>query len=125
MPATKKPARRILVADDNEDMRDSLKSLLEQAGYQVTAVENGQAALDAQRSAPADVLITDLFMPERDGIETIEYFRAHYPQVRIIAISGRQARMQSYLPVAEVVGAHATLQKPFSGPALLEAVERV
>jgi CheY-like chemotaxis protein len=64
-------------------------------------------------------------MPERDGIETIEYFRKHYPDVRIIAISGTQARMKNYLPVAKMIGAHATLQKPFSGPALLEALRGI
>ena len=60
-----------------------------------------------------------------DFEETIEHFRAHFPQVRIIAMSGNQPRMQSYLPVAEVAGAQATLQKPFSGAALLETLKKL
>jgi CheY-like chemotaxis protein len=117
-------AQRILVVDDNVDLRDSLKRMLEQAGYDVMLARDGEDALQLQRQHPADVLLTDIFMPERDGLETIESFRRRYPKVRIIAMSGdahlRVTTASDYLAVARVAGAHATLRKPFAAAALLD-----
>src|SRR5437762_5778047 len=79
MPAVPEhPRKRILLADDNQDVRESTRLVLEQAGYEVEAVANGARALEAQRARPADVLITDIFMPEKDGIETIAAFRSEF-----------------------------------------------
>src|SRR5258708_3051569 len=66
---------RILVVDDNEDMRLTMKALLEHEGYEVELAANGREALEVQRARPARVLVTDLFMPDADGFETIERFR--------------------------------------------------
>jgi CheY-like chemotaxis protein len=120
-------ASRILVVDDNPDMRESLKALLERAGYAVSLARHGDEALEVQRRSPAEVLLTDLFMPDREGIETIASFRERYPHIGIIAMSGDASiRVRTdYLKVASAAGADATLRKPFAAAALLAEVERV
>ena len=79
-----------------------------------------------QRSRPADVLITDIFMPDQDGLETIQQFRREFPQVKIIAMSGGgdTLRNVSYLFSAREVGAVEVIRKPFEGEALLDVVRK-
>lgn len=115
---------RILVIDDNRDMRDLMRVLLENEGYTVELAGDGDAGLDAQRREPADVVITDLFMPNRDGFETLERLRTEYPEVKVLVVSGGGARARGpgYLFTAREVGAHAVLAKPFDTEALLLAV---
>jgi CheY-like chemotaxis protein len=79
---------RILIVDDNADMRLTTKLLLEMEGYEVELAANGREAIEVQRARPAQVLLTDLFMPDADGFETIERFRKEFPGIRIIAMSG-------------------------------------
>ena len=111
---------RILVADDDADMRLTLKLALEIAGYAVEVAGNAHEAVERQRSQPADVLITDIFMPDADGFEAIDAFRSEFPATRIIAVSGgAQFTKRDYLPDAELAGADATLQKPFDVDTLL------
>ena len=117
--------RRILVVDDNADMRLTMKLLLEHEGYEVELAANGREALEVQRARPSHVLVTDLFMPDADGFETIERFRKEFPQIRIIAMSGGGSKPElrtDHLPVASEIGAHATLRKPFPIEKLLEAL---
>jgi CheY-like chemotaxis protein len=110
--------------DDNPDMRSSVKIVLERAGFEVQVAADGQRALDLQREHPADVLITDIFMPERDGIELIERFKSRFPQVKIIAMSGGgHVSKMDYLPVAAEIGADAVLQKPFASETLLRMLQ--
>ena len=114
----------ILVVDDNPDMRGSLRRLLEQAGYEAREACDGNQAVAMQHALKAQVLITDIFMPGKDGIETIETFKREWPQVRVIAMSGGGRRAKrDYLEVADAVGADALLQKPFSLSSLIEAIE--
>jgi CheY-like chemotaxis protein len=122
--APEKAAPRVLVVDDNEDMRRSMALLLGRAGYQVDTAPNGAQALERHRVQAADVLITDLLMPEKDGIETIAQFRRDYPAVKIIAMSGGGMRVKGerYLATAEVVGADAVLRKPFEMKKMLETL---
>ena len=124
MLQAEKSLRRVLIADDSADLREAAKLLLEHAGYEVELVENGAQALEAQRSHPADVLITDIFMPLSNGLETIEAFRREFPRTKIIAISGGRARMgaEPYLDAAGLAGADATLLKPFDAQALLRTL---
>jgi CheY-like chemotaxis protein len=118
---------RLLVVDDNEDMRQSMKRLLEHFGYQVEIAPNGAVALEMHRKRAADVVITDIFMPDTDGLETINQFRADFPGVKIIAMSGGgpSLREADYLSTASVAGADAVLRKPFSKEHLLGAIERL
>ena len=117
--------KRVLVVDDNEDMRLTTKLILEMEGYEVEVAANGREALEVQRARPAQALLTDLFMPDADGFETIERFRKEFPGIRIVAMSGggsSPAMRTDHLPVASEIGAHATLRKPFSVEKLLEAL---
>jgi CheY-like chemotaxis protein len=115
---------RILVIDDNKDLRDLMRVVLEGAGYTVDLADDGEAGLDAQRRQPADVVITDLFMPNRDGYETLQRLREEYPTVKVLVVSGGGARVRGpgYLFAARESGAHAVLAKPFDNEALLGAV---
>ena len=118
---------RLLVVDDNADTRQSMKLLLERAGYEVEVAQNGAHALERQRALSADVLITDIFMPELDGIETISQFRREFPRVRIIAMTGggMNFNRENYLLSANVAGADAVLRKPFEKVTLLQALQNV
>lgn len=119
-------SKRVLVVDDDPDMRLTLKLALELAGYAVHEAANGREALERQREAPADIIITDIFMPESDGFEAIDGLRKQFPQTRIVAISGgAQLTKRNYLPDAQLVGADATLQKPFDVDELLKTLERL
>jgi CheY-like chemotaxis protein len=79
---------RVLVVDDNPDMRAFVRIALERAGFETNVAADGRRALDLQREHPADVLITDIFMPEPDGLELIQQFRSRFPRTKVIAISG-------------------------------------
>ena len=104
-------------------MRAALRALLEGEGYEVEAVPNGENAMRAHERRPADVLITDLFMPVRDGFETLTYFRASNPGMRIVVISGwKHAQKADHLAVALQAGADAILRKPFTPGELLETL---
>jgi len=114
---------RVLVVDDNADLRSMLVHVLQHAGYVVETAADGTQALERQRNITADVLITDIFMPDGDGIETIEAFRKSYPGIRIIAMSGGGRRLRNdYLEISELLGVDATLRKPFRPEMLLHAL---
>jgi len=110
----------VLIVDDNADMRSFVRIVLERAGFKAQVAADGQRALDLHRAHPVDVLITDIFMPECDGIELISQFKSAFPQVKIIAMSGggRVSRMD-YLPFAADIGADRLLRKPFAAATLL------
>jgi DNA-binding NtrC family response regulator len=115
---------RVLVIDDDHDIRTSLKSLLEVLGFHAEATHDGAAALELQRARNFGVVITDLFMSGTEGIETIAAFKATWPRVRVIAMSGGgEVAKNDYLDVARHIGADATLRKPFSARALLDALD--
>lgn len=118
---------RVLIVDDNEDMLQSMKILLEVASYEVAVASNGARALSLQRERPFDVLITDIFMPEMDGMEIIDQFRREFPAIRIIAMSGGGKRIKGhdYLSDTQNFGVVATLRKPFEPEDLLQTLRRV
>jgi CheY-like chemotaxis protein len=111
---------RILLVDDNLDMRQMLREALEGEGYLVLEAANGREALALQRERPSRVLVTDIFMPDADGFETIDTFRKEFPATRIIVISGdARVAKRDYLETAKLIGADATLPKPFDPDALI------
>ena len=118
-------AKRVLVVDDQPDILGFMLLGLESAGFDVEVAANGRQALERQREHAADVMITDIFMPEMDGLETIDRIRAQFPHTRIIAMSSGASRMQDYLKVAGEIGADATLVKPFSTAELVRLVRRL
>ncbi len=117
------PLGSVLIVDDDKAVRGFLRSILEGAGYSVMEAGNGNEALLRIEDSLPDVVITDLVMPEREGIETIAVMSRKYPSVGIIAISG--ARDGAYLRLATSLGAHAHLPKPIDTQRLLVEVARI
>jgi len=113
----------ILVVDDDENVRKVLRRMLESAGYEVLEAANGRIAMTEFRDRRVDLLITDIFMPEQEGMETISTVRRDYPHLKIIAISGRTGGV--YLKMARLLGAQATLEKPLRLEKVLETVRAV
>lgn len=113
----------ILVADDQESIRALLAALLKQYGYEVTLAANGREALALYRSRPIDLVITDIIMPDMEGIETIRELRKLNPDAKIIAMSGGgTGRAADYLRVASMFGVNQVIEKPFDMPGMLKAV---
>ena len=117
---------RILVVDDEKQIRELLRQLLEGQGYEVVEAPDGVIALQLFRENPADLVITDIIMPEKEGIRTIFDLKNDYPDVKIIAISGgSRVEPQAYLETAEAFGAIKTFSKPFNTKELLKAVKEL
>ncbi len=117
---------RILVVEDDEPLRSVLRQILERTGHEVAEAADGRAALEIQRQKGADLVITDIIMPEVDGIETIMVLRREFPSVKIIAISGgSRVGPREFLNLARVLGAHRTLHKPFALQEMLDAVDEL
>ena len=125
---------RILVVDDEEDIRDALQMILESAGYDVKVASNGIEAIELQHAEPADLIITDIIMPKKDGVTTIKEIRQEFPGIRIIAISGGGGvQPEDYVPdaisttaflaAAKEAGADTVFTKPFERKDLIDAVE--
>jgi DNA-binding NtrC family response regulator len=114
---------RILVIDDDADIRALLEQTLTPAGHEVILAADGKEGVEKYREKPSDVVITDLYMPNQEGLETIAELHRRFPDAAIIAMSGRTAGIP-LLPVAERLGAVAVLEKPFSPSQLLSAVEK-
>lgn len=115
--------RSILLVDDEAPVRQLFRAVLEEAGYLVREAPEGKTALKMLEQEAASLLITDLVMPEREGIETIMDVRQRYPATRIISVSG--AFEGRYLQMAKLLGAQQVLQKPVTAPELLAAVREV
>lgn len=115
----------VLVVDDEDQLRQLIREILEQAGYRVTEARDGKEAVLQYRLAPADVVIMDILMPEQDGLETTSTLRREFPNVKIIAITGSSEMIGilSFLDVAKMLGAHRALQKPFEMQTLLDTVQ--
>ena len=117
---------RILVVEDDEQVRTMLCMTLRQAGYETIEADSGRTAREAQSRQPADLVVTDIIMPEEDGLETIMYFRKNYPQTRVIAISGGgRVAARDFLKDAQLLGAAATFQKPVDRGQLLGTVREL
>src|SRR2546425_689679 len=117
---------RILVMDDDALLRGALRVVLEAAGYEVIEAADGDAGLRLQREQGADLVLVDIFMPERDGLEVIRALRAEFPQPKIVAVSGGGRTGQiEVLRAAAALGAARTLLKPFQPRDLLKAIREL
>ena len=113
----------ILIIDDDAGIRRLLGAALRKAGHSVRVAADGADGVAEYRARPADVVITDVYMPRQDGIETIQQLRDEFPDSRILAISGGAAQgANAPLKDAELFGANATLAKPFTMERLVRAV---
>ena len=114
----------ILLVDDDLSVLDVMSEMLRLEGHDVTVVENGRQAVTAVGHSRFDLVITDLIMPEKEGLETIADIRRHAADLPIIAISGGgRLGPNDYLETARFIGADATLTKPFARHELLSTVD--
>jgi DNA-binding response OmpR family regulator len=117
---------RILVVDDNAVVRKVIRQALELEGHDVMVAEDGNEALDCFRERVADLVITDIVMPGKEGIETILELRLLETDVKILAISGGGLVSPSvYLTSAKLLGADGSIAKPFTARELIEAVDEL
>jgi len=118
--------KKILVIDDDEQVRVTVGRTLERAGYQVSLADDGKVGLELFRKEPSDAVITDIYMPEQEGLQTIMELRKISPGLPIIAISGGSNKIPlDFLPIARKLGATEVMKKPFLMDELLNTVRRV
>lgn len=117
---------KILVIEDDKSFRNVLVQMLDKAGYEVDQAEDGNEALGICAQFQPDLVLTDIIMPDKEGLETIQDLLSYCPDMRIIAMSGGgKMGPDSYLPLAKKLGAKATLQKPFMRDDLLSTIAEV
>jgi len=117
---------RILIIDDEPDILLMLKKMLERAGYEVDLASNGEMGMQLFIKQAADLVITDIIMPEKEGLETIREMKQLNPDLKIIAISGGgRLSADSYLETAKIFGANRVFQKPFRQAELVAAVNEL
>ena len=116
----------ILLVEDDEQLRSMLRIVLDRAGHEVQEAGNGKEALEIYNRRPTDLIVTDIVMPDKEGLETILEFRRIYPDVKIIAMSGGgRTGAQNYLQLAKKLGADYILTKPFSNQEILDGIHIV
>lgn len=113
-----------MVIDDEAAIRAMIEKILRLAGHQVVLAGDGIQGIEQLRADPADLIVTDLFMPNQEGLDLIIQLRKEFPKVPIIAMSGKPAG-GTLLDIAQRLGAVTILQKPFSADQFLEAVTKV
>jgi len=117
---------RILIIDDEPQIRSMLKLMLEREGYEVVEAPDGVEGIKIYRQNPADLIITDLIMPNKDGIGMIIDLKKEFPDVNIIAMSGGGLnKPEGYLKGAKKLGAACTLTKPIDREEMLRAVKDI
>lgn len=115
--------RRVLVVDDEPEIRQMIREALSRAGYDVTEAADGKAAIEALRKHPFDVVISDILMPEKDGLEVIMYLQRESPMTKCIAMSAPSNRV--FLQSAQLLGATRVVEKPFTATEMEEAVRHI
>ncbi|MGD8764646.1 MAG: response regulator [Desulfobacteraceae bacterium] len=114
---------RVLVIDDEPQIRSMLRMMLERAGHEVEEAPDGIEGIRIYRNNPADLIISDLIMPNKDGIGMIIELKKEFPDVKIIAMSGGGLnKPEGYLEGAKKLGAQRTLTKPIDRDELLRTV---
>jgi len=117
---------QILIIDDEATIRDLLIKILEREGYETMNASNGKEGIRLYRENPADLVITDLIMPEKEGIETIMELRRDFQDIKVIAMSGGgKIDPETYLQIAKTSGAIETIAKPFDLKAVLKTVQEL
>jgi CheY-like chemotaxis protein len=126
--AERKPIKNILVVDDEKPIQDLLKEGLEKFGYKVSVAGNGVEGMDLFRENPADLIITDIFMPEQDGHTFIHRILQEFPETKIFAITGHKSfEPEPYidLNIAKALGAVQVFTKPIKINDLLEVIKKL
>jgi DNA-binding response OmpR family regulator len=114
---------RILIIDDEFIIRDLLVNILEREGYETITAASGKDGMKIQQQNPADLIIIDIIMPEKEGLETIMELRRNFHDVKIIAMSGGgRIDSETYLQIAKTMGAIKTITKPIYRKEILKTV---
>ncbi|MEO6036281.1 MAG: response regulator [Verrucomicrobiota bacterium] len=117
---------RILIIDDNSQLREMLKLMLSQAGHEVQEAGDGATGEALYRQKPADLVIVDILMPEKGGLQTIVELKRDYPNAKVIGISGGfQKKTDENQSLADLLGVEGTLSKPFAAEELLKMVSEI
>ena len=118
---------RILIIDDDDQFRAMVRTILEKSGYNdIEEAANGSIGMKLFRQCPFDLVITDIIMPDKEGIEMITELNRDYPRIKIIAMSGGgRIGPQGYLEMAKYLGANRALAKPFKHSDLIDAVQEL
>lgn len=116
----------VLIVEDDKELREMLKMMLLRKNYTVLEAENGKAAITHFKPLLTDIVVTDLIMPEEDGLKVVIKLRELKPSIKIIAISGGgKVGPASYLNLAKALGADAVYSKPFSLNDLVSKIEQL
>lgn len=102
-----------VVVDDEESMREYVRHILENNGFEVFEAKNGNECMAIIRANRPDLIVTDIVMPDKEGLETIRTIKSEFPECAIITMSGAD-NSETYLFMAQRFGAHAKLKKPFT-----------
>jgi DNA-binding response OmpR family regulator len=113
----------ILVVDDEPQLRGWLRQILESKGYQVEEAADGDEVMDCVKQVEPALVVLDIYMPGKEGFETILDLQSHFSSVKILAISGNKTLGHDTLPIARLLGAHHVMAKPFSADGFLQRVE--
>ena len=117
---------RILIIDDDVPVRRIICRMLEREGYDVIEASDGDLGVKMYSDQPTDLVITDIVMPNKEGLETIKELKKKYPDVKIIALSGGgQIPGRHYLQLAKKLGALCTFEKPFNWQQLIKSVNEI
>ncbi len=118
---------RILVIDDDVQIRSMLRKILEIEGYQVSDAPNGKVGMELFKEGPVDLVITDIIMPEKEGVEVVGELLDKFPETKIIVITGgsRNLNAENLLLSVKMLGAHCALLKPFEIEELLNSVRQL
>lgn len=116
--------KKILIIDDEAHILLMLKKMLERAGYEISLAANGMEGLEMFKRSPSDLVITDIIMPEKEGLETIREMKRLHSGLKIIAMSGGgKITADNYLQTAKLFGASRILEKPFTQQQMVESVK--
>jgi len=117
---------RILIIDDDLQIREMMEQMLQKEGYETISASDGQIAMKICWKNPADIVITDIIMPEKEGIETIVELKREFPGIKIIAMSGGgRIGPEHYLKMAKGLGASRTFTKPVKREDILKAIKEL
>jgi len=118
--------KHILVVDDDDMMREFVKEVLKINNFKITEASNGKAGLKEFRENTPDLVLTDIIMPEMEGISFIRELRSHNKEIPIIAMTGNvHGRMEEFLEISTQLGADEILRKPIKAKEFIDAIERL
>lgn len=116
----------LLIIDDDEQVRQLIKEILVNAKYAVIEARDGQEGISLCRQGLIDLVVLDIFMPNKEGLETIKELRQEFPDIKVLAMSGGSSRDSlGVLHIAERLGAHQTINKPFDVETFLETIKAI